>query len=78
MAKQNVHFKNYSMHVFLDWIDRTNGHTGHMAKQISIQKVLHVSFLIGHTRQTDKQDKTDKQVIWPNKNIHSKITAHVF
>ena len=44
MAKQNIHFKNYSMNVFLDWIHRTNGHTGHMAKQILIQKFLHVSF----------------------------------
>ena len=58
MAKQNIHLKNYSMPVFLDWIHRTNGHTGYMAKQILIQKVLHVSFYIGHTRQTDKQDKT--------------------
>ena len=58
MAKKNIHLKNYSMHVFLDWIDRTNGHTGHMAKQISIQKVLHISFRFGHTRQMDKQDKT--------------------
>ena len=67
MAKQNIHLKNYSMPVFLDWIHRTNGHTGYMAKQILIQKVLHVSFYIGHTRQMDKQDKTDKKVIWPNK-----------